>query len=100
MYDDARAHASDRVRAERELLWCRYWMWELRDAYEDLAPLYARAWLHESRAGHLPSNLERYHLAAQKAIERSDAFYRVTEKYLQSGSLPPFDQVFSPAVSP
>ncbi len=101
MYDNARAHAaSDRVQAERELLWCRYWMWELRDAYEDLAPLYARAWLHESRAGHLPSNLERYHLAAQKAIERSDAFYRVAEEYLQTGSLPPFDQVVSPAVSP
>jgi hexosaminidase len=97
MYDDARAHAaSDRDRAERDLLWCRYWMWELRDAYEDLAPIYARAWLYESRDGHLPSNLERYHLAAQKAIERADAFYRVAQAYARTGSLPPFDEVGSP----
>ena len=97
MYADALAHAgSDRDRAERDLLWCRYWMWEMRDAYEDLAPLYARAWLYESRDGHLPSNLERYHLAAQKAIERADAFYRVMQAYVSTGSLPPFDQVVSP----
>jgi hexosaminidase len=97
MYDDARAHAaSDRDRAERDLYWCRYWMWELRDAFEGLAPLYARAWLYESRDGHLPSNLERYHLAAQRAIERADAFYRVTRQYLRTNSLPPFDEVVSP----
>ncbi len=97
MYADALAHAtSDRDRTERDLFWCRYWMWELRDAYEDLAPLYARAWLYESRGGHLPSNLERYHLAAQKAIERADALYRVTQEYAHTGSLPPFDQVVSP----
>ena len=70
-------------------------MWELRDAYEDLAPLYARAWLYESRDGHLPSNLERYHLAAQTAIERADAFYRVTQEYTHTNSLPPFDEVVS-----
>jgi hexosaminidase len=97
MYDDARTHAlSDRDRAERDLYWCRYWMWELRDAYEDLAPLYARAWLYENRDGHLASNLERYHLAAQKAIERADAFYRVTQSYLHGGTLPPLSEVVSP----
>ncbi len=97
MYEDARAHAgSDRDRTERDLLWSRYWMWELRDAYEDLAPLYARAWQYESRGGHLPSNLERYHLAAQKAIERADAVYRAVQEYSRTNSLPPFDQVVSP----
>ncbi len=69
-----------RIGANRDLMWCKYWMWELRDAYEDLAPLYAQAWRYESRDGHLASNLERYHLAAQRAIERADAIYRVTER--------------------
>ena len=96
MYADAVAHeASDRDTTLRDLYWCRYWMWELRDAYEDLAPLYERAWRYESREGHLASNLERYHLAAQQAIGRADAFYRVTRAYLQSGSLPPLETVLS-----
>jgi hexosaminidase len=91
MYADALAHAgSDRDRTERDLYWCKYWMWELRDAYEELAPLYERAWRYESRDGHLASNLERYHLAAQKAIERADAFYGVTQSYLRTGTLPPW----------
>lgn len=97
MYADALAHASsDPVRAQRDLYWCRYWMWELRDAYEELAPLYERAWRYESRSGHLQSNLERYHLAAQKAIDRADAFYRVTQEYEQTKRLPPFDEVVRP----
>jgi hypothetical protein len=96
MYEDARTHASDHDRAERDLYWCKYWLWELRDAYEDLAPLYRRAWLYESREGHLASNLERYHLAAQKAIERADAFYRVTEAYAHGATLPPFDTIVTP----
>lgn len=97
MYADALAHAaSDPDRANRDLMWCKYWMWELRDAYEDLAPLYAQAWRYESRDGHLASNLERYHLAAQRAIERADAIYRVTESYQQTKTLPPFSSVISP----
>jgi hypothetical protein len=96
MYADALAHAgSDSETTLRDLYWCRYWMWELRDAYEELAPLYARAWRYESREGHLSSNLERYHLAAQKAIERADAFYRVTRQYVTSKTLPPLDAVLS-----
>ncbi len=94
MYADALAHAaSDKDRTVRDLYWCKYWMWELRDAYEDIAPLYARAWRYESRDGHLASNLERYHLAAQNAIRYADAFYRVTEAYGRTGKLPPFDEV-------
>lgn len=96
MYADALAHAAtDRERTLRDLFWCRYWMWELRDAYEDLAPLYARAWSYESREGHLASNLERYHLAAQRAIRYADAFYDVTRQYVATGALPPLSQVIS-----
>lgn len=96
MYADAVAHAaSDPDRTERDLYWCKYWMWELRDAYEELAPLYERAWRYESRDGHLASNLERYHLAAQKAIEYADAFYRVTRAYGQSKTLPSFESAIS-----
>ena len=62
MYADAVAHAAEPDGPTvRDLFWSRYWMWEMRDAYEDLAPLYARAWSYESRDGHLASNLERYH---------------------------------------
>ncbi|MBV8498599.1 MAG: family 20 glycosylhydrolase [Candidatus Eremiobacteraeota bacterium] len=91
MYADAVARAAtDPDATERDLLWCKYWMWELRDAYEGLAPLYARAWQYESRDGHLPSNLERYHLAAQKAIDLADAFYRASLQYQRTKTLPPF----------
>ena len=96
MYADALAHASsDRERTLRDLYWCRYWMWELRDAYEDLAPLYERAWKNESRDGHLAGNLERYHLAAQNAIRYADAFYDVTRQYVETNSLPPRNDVLS-----
>jgi len=97
MYADAVAHAaSDPDRANRDLVWCKYWMWELRDAYEELAPLYVQAWRYESRDGHLASNLERYHLAAQQAIERADAFYRVTQSYQQTKTLPPLTSLLAP----
>jgi hexosaminidase len=96
MYADALVHAkTDPETTLRDLYWCRYWMWELRDAYEELAPLYAQAWRYESREGHLASNLERYHLAAQKAIARADAFYRVTREYVTSKSLPSLESILS-----
>ena len=98
MYADAVAHAAEsNGPALRDLLWCKYWMWELRDTYEDLAPLYARAWKYESRDGHLASNLERYHLAAQRAIGLADAFYRATyDDYVAKKTLPPFTTVIAP----
>jgi hexosaminidase len=100
MYADAVTHAAtDPDRTERDLFWCKYWMWELRDAYEELAPLYERAWRYESRAGHLASNLERYHLAAQRAIAYADAFYRVTREYVKTKTLPPFESVVPPVIS-
>ncbi|HUY40993.1 MAG TPA: glycoside hydrolase family 20 zincin-like fold domain-containing protein [Candidatus Dormibacteraeota bacterium] len=80
----------------RSLLWSTYWMWELRDDFEELAPLYERAWRYESRPSHLASNLERYHLAAGRAIERADALARVTrENFLQHQPLPPLDDVIA-----
>jgi hexosaminidase len=80
--------------ALRDLFWCRYWMWELRDGYEELAPLYARAWRYESRDGHLASNLERYHAAAQQAIRYADAIYGATyDGYVRNAKLPPLDTV-------
>ncbi len=96
MYADALARAAtDPETTERDLLWCRYWMWELRDGYEELAPLYARAWRYESREGHLASNLERYHLAAQKAIDLADAFYRAAAQYERNKTLPPLGEILS-----
>jgi hypothetical protein len=90
-YDHAKSHPKD---AERDLFWCKYWFWEQRDTDEMLAPLYARAWRYESREGHLASNLERYHLDAQRAIVRADAIDRVTyQDYEASKTLPDLDSV-------
>ncbi len=90
-YDDAKIHPAD---AERDLFWCKYLFWEQRDTDEMLAPLYAHAWRYESRDGHLASNLERYHLDAQRAIERADAIDRVTyEDYERTKTLPPLASV-------
>ncbi len=97
MYADAVARAAtDPDATERDLLWCKYWLWELRDAYEELPPLYARAWRYESRDGRLASNLERYHLAAQKAIDLADAFYRAEAQYARTKTLPPLSEIVSP----
>ncbi|HVA29023.1 MAG TPA: glycoside hydrolase family 20 zincin-like fold domain-containing protein [Candidatus Baltobacteraceae bacterium] len=90
-YDDAKTHPADAV---RDLFWCKYWFWEQRDTDEALAPLYAQAWRYESREGHLASNLERYHLDAQRAIERADAIDRVTyDVYLRTKTLPDLESV-------
>lgn len=90
-YDHAKTHPDDAV---RDLLWCKYWFWETRDMDESIAPLYARAWLYESRAGHLASNLERYHLDAQQAIERADAIDRAYyDVYRKTKTLPDLSAV-------
>jgi hexosaminidase len=98
MYADAVAHVNDaNGPALRDLYWSRYWMWELRDAYEDLATLYASAWRYENREGHLPSNLEAYHVAAARAIRYADALYRATyDGYVRSKTLPPLSAVLAP----
>jgi len=92
-YADAVAHAGQpHSPTVRDLYWCKYWLWELRDDYEELAPLYAAAWRHEDRESHLDSVLERYHLEAQRDIARADAIDRaIYESYVPDKVLPPFD---------
>jgi len=92
-YADAVAHAGQpHSPTVRDLYWCKYWLWELRDDYEELAPLYAAAWRYEDRESHLDSVLERYHLEAQRDIARADAIDRaIYESYVPDKVLPPFD---------
>ncbi len=94
-YDDARAQAGKpRSRTIRDLYWCKYWFWELRDDYEGLAPLYEGAWRYESRSGHLADNLERYHMAAQQAIAWAhDMNVMIYEDYVPAKVFPPLDRV-------
>ncbi|HUA09607.1 MAG TPA: glycoside hydrolase family 20 zincin-like fold domain-containing protein [Candidatus Acidoferrales bacterium] len=92
-YADASTNAN-RDDALRDLFWCRYWFWEQRDTDERLASLYARAWRSENREDHLASNLERYHLDAQLAIQRADAIDRVIyDDFVRYKPLPPLDGV-------
>ncbi len=76
----------------RNIAWSKYWFWEMRDGYEELAPLYAQAWRYEDRESHLQSNLERYHLAAQRATDRADRmFYASLNYYQKKAALPDLD---------
>ncbi|MHB8198360.1 MAG: glycoside hydrolase family 20 zincin-like fold domain-containing protein [Vulcanimicrobiaceae bacterium] len=100
MYADALAHVGQKKNSPvfRDLLYCKYWFWELRDDYEGLIPLYNAAWRFESRPGHLGSNLEQYHLYAQHAVEEADAMNRaIYEDYYYRGELPPLRAVLSKA---
>jgi hypothetical protein len=72
----------------RDLLWTKYWFWELRDRYEEIRPLYAAAWRYENRESHLASNLQRYDIAAEQNIERADHIYNVTLDYYAGKPLP------------
>jgi hypothetical protein len=101
-YADALANAGKpHSPTTRDLFWVKYWLWELRDDYTELLPLYERAWLYEDRQSHLESNLERYHLAAQSAIERADAVDRATyEDYVPGKTLPPLDALIHPQAAP
>ena len=95
-YDDAKSHAGDASKGlvYRGLFIAKYNFWELRDNMEELAPLYAAAWDYENRPGHRASTLERYHLAAARAITRADAINTMTyEDFLRGGRFPTFDQV-------
>jgi hexosaminidase len=90
-YEHAKTHPDDAV---RDLFWCKYWFWEQRDSDEALASTFAHLWRYENRDGHLASNLERYHLDAQLAIERADAIDRVTyDVYLPTKALPDLNTV-------
>ncbi|MDQ2992596.1 MAG: beta-N-acetylhexosaminidase [Candidatus Eremiobacteraeota bacterium] len=97
-YADAVAHAGQpHSPTIRDLYWCKYWFWELRDDYEELAPHYATAWRYEDRESHLASNLERYHIAAQQNIARADAINRaIYEQYVPNKTLPAFETLVTP----
>jgi hypothetical protein len=90
-YADATASPQN---ATRDLYWCKYWFWELRDTDERLARSYARVWRQANRSGHLASNLEQYHLDAQIAIRRADAIDRATyEHAVHHAPLPALEDV-------
>ena len=78
---------------DRGMLWSKYWFWEMRDAYEELAPLYAAAWRYEDRESHLASNLERFHVAAQLNIERAGRVERATITSDNKQPLTPFAEI-------
>ncbi len=94
-YADAKAQIGvPHARTIRDLYWCKYWFWELRDDYEAIAPLYRQAWRYESRTGHLASNLERYHIAAARAIDRADRINTMTyEDYVRAKKFPALEDV-------
>jgi hexosaminidase len=94
-YDDARAHVDGKHDdiVYRSLFTAKYLLWEQRDMFLELAPLVRSAWEYEDRPSHELSVLERYHMAAQRAIERADAIDRATyEGYRRANKLPPFDE--------
>jgi hypothetical protein len=94
-YEDAHEHAdgSHNGIVYRSLYVVKYLFWELRDDYLELEPLYRIAWEYESRPDHELSAIERYHLAAQKAIARADRINVVTrEIYIRTHHLPSFDE--------
>ncbi len=93
-YDDARANADGKHDGYvyRGLFIAKYLLWEQRDAMLALEPLVKRAWEYENRASHEASVLERYHLAAQRAIARADRISdTVYRDYVATKTLPTFD---------
>jgi hexosaminidase len=95
MYEDAQRQ-TDKATAQRDLYWCKYWAWELRDDFEELAPLYEQAWRYEDRDAHLESNLDHFHVEAQRYIRIADRLNEVTfELFAHGQQLPDFDAVLN-----
>jgi hypothetical protein len=103
-YDDALAHADGKHDAlvYRGLFVAKYLFWEMRDTYFELEALMRDAWRYENRESHLASVLERYHIAAARAIDRADRINRETyERYVRHQPLEPFDEALGlPGASP
>jgi len=93
-YDAARADAAKGDGyAYRELLVTKYLFWEERDALLGLEPLVRAAWEYENQPGHEAAVLERYRVAADRAIERADRLSDVVYRdYQVTKTLPPFDE--------
>ncbi len=98
-YDDARANVGKNADyVGRGLNVAKYLFWEMRDEFLGLEPMAKATWEYESRSDHEASVLERYHLAAQRAIARADALNRVANETLETThALPPFDEVLRSA---
>jgi hypothetical protein len=95
-YDDARANADGKHDSYvfRGLFISKYLLWEMRDTMLEIEPLVRSAWEYENRTSHEASVLERYHLAAQRAIERADRINSATYSgYVDKKVLPTFDEV-------
>lgn len=95
-YRDAQAQADGKHDGlvYRGLFVTKYLFWEMRDTYLELRDLMREAWRYENRESHLASVLERYDIAAQRAIVRADRIDREThERYVQHRPLRPFDDV-------
>ncbi len=69
LVQDAAAHEGS---VYRGLYLARYLFWEQRDTMLELEPLMRTAWEYEDRPSHEASVLERYRVAADRAIERAD----------------------------
>jgi hypothetical protein len=93
-YDAARADAAKGDGyAYRELLVTKYLFWEERDALLGLEPQVRAAWEYENRPGHEAAVLERYRVAADRAIERADRLNDVVYRnYQVTKTLPPFEE--------
>jgi hexosaminidase len=95
-YDDARAHAvkPEVSQVYRSLGVAKYLCWELRDALENLEPLYVAAWRYESTEPGLYHMRSHYRVAsgdAQRCADRIDGVMR--EDYLRRAVVPPWDEV-------
>jgi len=92
-YDDAMHNATTHSGSVyRGLYLAKYLFWEQRDTMLALEPLVRAAWEYEDRPSHEASVLERYHVAADRAIERADRLGDVTfHDYAQKKTLPAFD---------
>jgi hypothetical protein len=100
-YDDARTNADGKHDdlVYRALNVAKYSFWEQRDALLELEPLVKHAWEYENRSSHESSVLERYHLAAQRAIVRADRIDAVTYRdYTLHKMLPAFEDALGIAV--
>jgi hypothetical protein len=92
-YDGARAASGKRESdVFRGLNVTKYLFWEQRDTLLGLLPLVRSTWEYESRPGHEQSVLDRYHVAAGRAIERADRITSATYGYVERKTLPPFDE--------
>jgi hypothetical protein len=92
-YGDARANAGKNDGyVARGLNVTKYLFWEERDTLLGLVPLVQAAWEYESRPGHEAAVLERYRLAADRAMERADRIAAATDGYAGRRTLPSFDE--------